>query len=769
MQDEKVIVCPNEEKIKILNLLNNDKELHNIKFMTKKENLDNYFFSYTDETLYYLMKKYDYNLDVCKVFLKNLYVIDCSKKYKSSKLSFLQKLKTELIDNNLLIFNESFKKYISQKQIEVKNYYDLDLYEEIALNTKVDVPVVSFMSDVYEFNTMEEEVSFICIRIIELLNKGIDINKIYLCNVSNDYFYTLYKIFSYYHIPINVDFKDSIYATKVVADYLDTGEIDLEDKNKNGINRKLINILASLINLESDSIYRKILIDKLKNTYLNPLKRTNAVSIKNLFTEEFHNDEYVFVLGFNQDILPKMRKDIDYITDSIKDEVDMYDTCYLNQREKKIITYLLSKIKNLVLTYKNSSFFASFYKSSLINDLGLNIITDSFDSYLYSDFYNKIRLGEKLDNYYLYGEVSDFLKVLNSNYDISYKSYNNCYTGINNSIYLKNISYPLQLSYTSLNAFNECQFKYYIKYILKLDDYVATFSAFIGSMYHKILSLYQKNDFDLDKEFDNYLKNRDLVPKEKVLLIKIKKDLTDLIDVLKQQQLLTGYDLCLYEQKVSVDVLADVEVSFVGYIDKIMYYKNVEDTYFSIVDYKTGLIDTHIEPMKYGLHMQLPIYLYLIHYSKLFSNPIFTGIYYQNILFNYPLWSDKLDKDIQDRYLLNGYSTDNTDVLARFDSTYEDSKYIKSLKYNDDKGFYAYSKIIDDDTLYDLVEYTKDYIEKKVKLILSNDFSINPKVYSGKNESCEYCSFKDLCYMKDKDLVCYDKVNDLDFLDRIEK
>ena len=31
-----------------------------------------------------------------------------------------------------------------------------------------------------------------------------------------------------------------------------------------------------------------------------------------------------------------------------------------------------------------------------------------------------------------------------------------------------------------------------------------------------------------------------------------------------------------------------------------------------------------IEPMKYGLHMQLPVYLYLIHYSKVFPNPIFT-------------------------------------------------------------------------------------------------------------------------------------------------
>ena len=67
-----------------------------------------------------------------------------------------------------------------------------------------------------------------------------------------------------------------------------------------------------------------------------------------------------------------------------------------------------------------------------------------------------------------------------------------------------------------------------------------------------------------------------------------------------------------------------------------MYLEKFGNTYYSIIDYKTGSIDTKIEPMKYGLHMQLPVYMYLIKYGRLFENGIFTGIYYQNILFNYP-------------------------------------------------------------------------------------------------------------------------------------
>ena len=283
-------------------------------------------------------------------------------------------------------------------------------------------------------------------------------------------------------------------------------------------------------------------------------------------------------------------------------------------------------------------------------------------------------------------------------------------------------------------------------------------------MYHYILTLYRKENFDLDYEFNNYLEKRNLSLKEKLLLVKIKKDLIDLIEVLKKQQLLTGYDNDLYEKRAIIEIRKDISVEFVGFIDKIMYYKNMDDTYFSIIDYKTGTIDTNIELMKYGLHAQLPTYLYLINYSDIISNPIFTGIYYQNILFNYPTWSKKLDKEKKDRYLLKGYSTDNIDILERFDPTYEDSLYIKSMKYNPEKGFGTYTKLIDDDTMINMVKYMDKHIKDKTNEILEGDFEINPKIYDGKNISCKFCEFKDLCFMSNSNLKYLDKVEDLSFL-----
>ena len=766
-EDNLLIVCPNEEKIKILDKISTDEKLYDIKFMTKEEYKKNYYYNYDDKALHYLLTKYKYNLNVAKIYLKNLYVIDENKDYKSPKLQFLKDLKIELKANNLLSENTKFKDYLKQKKVIVKNYYDLEKYEEDMLNVTINIPPSTIKVPVVECTTLEEEVNEVCLKILGLLKKGIDINKIYLSNISTDYYYTVSKLFNYYNIPINLDMKNSIYGTKVVNDFLKTNELDLENKNKSVINRKLINILSSLITIDSSTKeYKTILIDKLKNTYLPIKKKQNAINIKDIYKQSFSSDEYVFVLGFNQDILPKMEKDISYINDAIKDEVPLYKTAYLNKRNKETLIYILSNIENLYLSYKLSSPFATFYKSSLITDLNLEIIKPSKDNLDKSNLYNKLRLAEKLDMYHLYGEKDETLAKLYTHYDIPYNTYSNVFTGINNDTYLTHLPYPLKLSYTSLNTYNECAFKYYIKYVLKLDKYEDSFSAFIGSLYHKILQLYQKSNFDFEEEYRKYLDIRDLSLKEKLLLHRIKNDLIQLIETLKNQHLLTGYNDALFEKKIDIELDKKVSVIFTGTIDKIMYYKKVEDTYFSLIDYKTGYIDTHIEPIKYGLHMQLPVYLYLIHYSKVFTNPIFTGIYYQNILFNYPTWTNKKTKDqiYKENLMLQGYSTDDTSILARFDSTYEKSEYIKSMSYTEEKGFGNFAKIIDNDTLYNLVQYTKKHISEKTDEIINSNFEINPKVYAGKNVACDFCQFKDICYMKEKDQKYLDKVDDLSFL-----
>ncbi len=764
LENNMLVICPNEEKVKILHSLEQQNKLYNIKFMTKQEYLNNYFFTYQDNAILYLMKKYHYKVDVCKVYLKYLYVIDENKIYQNKKINFLQKLKKELIQENLLEYNPAFKEYLKNKKKVVLNYPKLDLYEKKALEVEKKEPVEEKELTVTEYKTMEEEVNGVALKIISLIKKNVDINKIYLTNVTSDYFYTVDRIFSYYHIPINHPRKTSIYGTKIVKDYLKDETLDLEQDNK--ITKKLVSILNSLVSIKDDSKeYHDLLLSKIKSATLSSEEYQDAIQVKDLDQEDFFDDEYVFVLGMNQDNLPKLEKDTDYISDKDKKELNLYTTDEKNKQAKNSLIETLYKIKNLYLSYKLQTPFQSMYPSSIIEEYKIKVVEKEQDNYSYSNLYNELRLGSKLDTYNRYKEVSPMLKELFTHYNIPYQTYDNSFKGINHDTYLENLPYPLKLSYTSINSYNECKFKYYLNYVLKINTYEDTFAAFIGSLYHKILQLYKYPNFNFEESYQKYLEKRELSLKEKVLLVRLKKELLELLEQEKRQDLILGYNDELHEQKIEIPLKKDIEVIFTGTIDKIMYYKKVEDTYFTIIDYKSGIVDTRLEKLKYGLSMQLPVYLFLINNSKVFDNPIFTGIYYQNILFNYPSFDKKPIEDIKkERIKLQGYSTDDLSILSRFDPTYENSEVIKSMKYTD-KGFSRFSKVLSDSDVYHIITYTKKEIIKDMNDILQGDFKINPKIYDGKDISCEYCNFKDICYKSQKDVVYLDKVTDLSFLD----
>ena len=54
------------------------------------------------------------------------------------------------------------------------------------------------------------------------------------------------------------------------------------------------------------------------------------------------------------------------------------------------------------------------------------------------------------------------------------------------------------------------------------------------------------------------------------------------------------------------------------------------------------------------------------------------------------------------------------------------------------------------DEIYHKVD---EQIDKVINNIEDSNFDINPKNYNGKNISCTYCKFKDICYKSIKDEV----------------
>jgi ATP-dependent helicase/DNAse subunit B len=163
--------------------------------------------------------------------------------------------------------------------------------------------------------------------------------------------------------------------------------------------------------------------------------------------------------------------------------------------------------------------------------------------------------------------------------------------------------------------------------------------------------------------------------------------------------------------------------------------------------------------------MQLPIYLYLANKHPKFNNIDIAGFYLQKILNNEIVAEKKYTYEElkKKNLLLQGYSNDNLNILNYFDNTYEDSKVIKSLKMTS-KGFYSYSKVFNNETINKLVKISEDKIKEASNDILSAKFDINPKRVGINNLGCEFCSFKDVCFMKEKDIINLKEYKNMEFL-----
>lgn len=756
-----LVICPNEIKKEILL---KKRELIDAKFMTKEEYKKRYLFSYTNQTLNYLMEKYGYILEVARMMVEELYVIDLEKTYHNSKLINLQKMKRDLVENNYLIFDPTFRKYIENKKIIVYGYYLLEQYEEEMFQhaTILKEEIRQPQPTVTCCQNLEEEVIFVIEKIIELYQKNVPLSKIYLANVTSEYHYSIKTLFEKFHIPIHLDTKDCIYGTNIVKQYLKN---HILPGFTNEVVVKLMEVVNSLVDVQSSNHYQEFLIDRLKNTYLPSKKYKNAVHILNTL-RPLDEESYLFILGLNQDVLPKIHKDLDYINDSLKKEVSLYQSSYKNKLERDYLKIVLSNTKNIFLSYKKESNFQEYLKSSIISDLEWKEV-DYQLKFSKSHLYNQLLLANMLDQYYKYGEENTYLKPLYQTYQaIPYRTYQNTFTTINHSNYLNYIGNKLTLSYTSFNRYQLCKFSYYIKYVLKLDLFQNNFNTIVGNLFHYMFSVCYLNYFHFEREWKNYLEKLELSPKDFFLLNILKEELKKDIEILRNQEEYTTYPSKLYEKKINVGISEYIPTTFTGNVDKIMYKEDKGETLLSIIDYKTGTLHTNICNMKYGLDMQLPIYLFLVYYSNLFSNIKFSGIYLQKVLNGIPKYKRNLDleEEFKKNLKLTGYTTNQQERLRLFDQTYENSGYIKGIKITGKEEFDKRAKLLSDEDFANIIEYTKNLISKETKKILEGDFKINPKVMDHESLACENCKYKDLCFKTSDDDVILEKQKDLSFL-----
>ena len=767
-----IIITSNTSKKDIL--CSNNNKLSYYKIYTLSEFNKLYYFDYNEKTIYYIMNKYNVKYEIAKIYINNLYNIN-NDTYTNSKLKFLSELKQELINNKLLKINKLFNNFLNNKDIVI---YNLPISKELnnlitSLSKNNNVEIINdktntYTHQIYEIDTIENEVLFVANKITELLKNNISISNIYLTNLNDEYKKLIRKIFPMYNIPYTLKNDSSIFGTfisnKFFENYnedlsvtLDTLKDYINNEESQDIYNKIINIINKYT-FESNKLnVKEMIISDFKNTKLRTTDITNSVHETSLTEKNFSINDYVFLLSFNQGIIPTIYKDEDYLTDNDKKELNISYTVDKNNLEKQNTINILSNIKNLIITYKKNANGEDFSISNINEELNYEVINSNEYNYSYSNLYNKIKLTSLLDEYNKYGTKSDLLYTLNNHYNnLPYNTYIHKFTGINKEDLHTYLNNKITLSYSSLDKYFRCPFSFYIGNILKLNIYEETFYQLVGTLFHAILEKMPEDNL-YEQTWNEELSklDHDFTEKENFFLNKLKEELKFIIEVIKEQENFTNLHDELHEERVYTNIEGNIKITFTGIIDKIKYKQEDDTTIVAIIDYKTGNPNLDLSTIKYGIGMQLPVYLYLAKNSNKLTNVKVAGFYLQKVL-NNEVTVDKTHTYQQlkkKNLLLQGYSNENISILSEFDNSYMDSNIIKSMKVKNDNSFYSYAKVLSDKSMDIIENIAHEKIKEGADLITNANFDIAPKKIGKINHGCNLCQFKDICYHTADDVV----------------
>src|SRR5574344_1052880 len=213
IDNNSLIICPNNIKNDILMELSQNKILLNIKFMDMIDFKREYYGTYKNDAIYFLLKHFNINYDVAREYLDNIF-------YGYNKLNDIY---NDLKENDLLVFNNLFKTELKQRKIIVIGYNDIDkCIKDELLKYNADFRCElnqCYQHDAYEFVNIDDEVNFVANDIISKL-KDNNLSNFCLINIDDSYTNVVKRIFGMYNLPINFNNGKKIFGTITVQKFI---------------------------------------------------------------------------------------------------------------------------------------------------------------------------------------------------------------------------------------------------------------------------------------------------------------------------------------------------------------------------------------------------------------------------------------------------------------------------------------------------------------------------------------------------------------------
>lgn len=789
----KLILATTEEKHCILLKKERENRLEDFKFISISDLIEMFYGTYRDDYLLEMQKR-GYLPSVANDLKNVLWYVKDSKR---EKIKRLYQLRQELLEQNIMIPSTYQKSYFEKQQLIICGEMKYQIPTHILNDLGKEKITFQFQEDQIadkaisykEFTDIRDELSMVCLDILKKYQEHVPLDQIHICNVSSDYLGFCIHLLELFQIPYTVKEQLSIYSLPFIQDFLK--QIELLDGSikqikdiiqtmtvKNEVEQDALEKLARVYGKyrHSDtpiSVFLPVLIYEIKHLYLKPVLEKNAVTIHSTL-EDYGNQDYYFVVGFNQETMPPVSLDLDYINDEEKRELGLMDTTTKNECNKqRVLSYLQSK-EELWISYAKGSSFANFERSPLLEELKQtrNIEVKENESIYQNQAYNRYLLARSLDTYYKYQEkTSDFHSLFQRTFIEDYQSYQNQYQQVNEDYLKEYVKGEMTLSYSSMDTFFHCPFRFYLKHILKVPEKPTGKATMVGTFFHEVLSkLYREKEIDTCietsiHEVDTFTKE------EQFYLEKYKKELKEICTYLKKELERTDFEAKYFEKEFEIELDETIKIRFMGVIDKIMTFTDDENTYVIVIDYKTGNTKLDYNKVIYGLDMQLLTYLYFLKHHSMFREMKVAGFYLQHILPAVMNYDEKKSYVLQREqfYQLDGYTRNQISLLHHLDQHYLEGGMVKSLRVTKNNTFYSTAKVIDDETLNKLLEIVDENIHTVVNAIQSADFKIAPiQIGNEKKEDatgCMYCQYYDICFKKANDYKTVKEYKNLEFLD----
>lgn len=788
-QEEDIIIVSNKY-IKPILIQKFSNQMRKITFKSFDEVKDDIYTTIDYQMLFHNMKE-DTNLEVLRIKLANSYFIQ-----QDSNEPFLHELYL-YHQNNHLILDENHLSYYKSKKVYFVNYYgDDDLinqmlpflkhYERCFTTNSINKELT-----IFHFENYDDEILEVVNHIAILLNKKVDPAKIVIHKVNKDYLNKLEEYLMIYKIDYIVEGEGSFFDVDIVKNFFhDLKNYEamrlnkvlkdyLIDKKDNKIFSKIGKVLEPLIML--DLTINSITLDLIKDVFIHTIYQeevTNAIKIENVLNHIYDDDTHIFIMNFSHGEIAHIYKDDTYLNDKIRKNLKLLTSFDRTQIEEKKILDCIHSYESIHLSYSTYCSSKIYMPSNLIKELAkkrivnicdasihiYHIVNEDMAKMRFFKAYALYRLYQKKTFDYLYGYTyfcADLTKRYQSDFNATLD-------------YLALPTLFMELSYTKLNDYFSCPFRFYLKYILNIEEKMEdNNSTFVGRMYHFVLEkVVAKRYIDRrtkEEVLENisvyicdFVKNQtyEIKDKLKFYLNKFSEELKLIVEIIMDFMDHSSFEVLGLEQKLEKQL--DDYTVVVGLIDKILKYQE----YYLVIDYKTNPVHPNWYALDVGLDLQLPLYLYLIKAND--PNAKIAGSYLQSVFRTSLLkYEDKpLSKVMLEQLKYVGYTLQDRDVILAIDTNALNGSGSLPKQIVSNKGFYKnFLKKSFTQTQFDaIILYVEKLIFEANKKIRKGLFPILP-LTDEKNESvCRYCRLKDLCYRNETMKKVYKKHDDFSYL-----